>query len=176
MIPTRMIGPAALDCYRVITPVYAGTPKSGMGAANKGGRFNRPGQEALYLSMDQPTALAEYKQDNPWLQPGTICTFFVNSLNFADLSAGYDPARWPVLWASYTADWRNLWFDKKIVPPTWDMADEVLALGLDGIIFPSQALHGGVNLVVYDSSSRAASELDVYDPDGNLAKIRPSGP
>ncbi len=74
-------------CYRVISLAYAGAPLSGMGAARQGGRFNRPGQEALYLSLDETTALAEYKQDNPWLRPGTICTFFVRGLRVADLSA-----------------------------------------------------------------------------------------
>ncbi|WP_413726924.1 hypothetical protein [Sodalis sp. RH16] len=39
------------------------------------------------MSADKVTALAEYKQDNPWLQPGTICTLlrlyfaFVTSLS-----------------------------------------------------------------------------------------------
>jgi RES domain-containing protein len=37
----------------------------GMGAARRGGRFNRPSQEAQYLSMDEVTALAEHKQDDP---------------------------------------------------------------------------------------------------------------
>ena len=78
--------------YRVIVPVFAGTPRSGMGAARQGGRFNRPGQEALYLSSDSATALDEYQQDNPWLPPGVICTFFVDALRVADLSAGFDPA------------------------------------------------------------------------------------
>jgi hypothetical protein len=73
----------AVACYRVISPAYAGTPLSGIGAARQGGRFNRPGQEALYLSMDEASALAEYKQDNPWLPPGTICTFFVRGLRVA---------------------------------------------------------------------------------------------
>lgn len=54
--------------YRVIVPRYAGAPLSGQGAARQGGRFNRPGQEALYLSLDEAAALAEYQQDNPWLQ------------------------------------------------------------------------------------------------------------
>jgi hypothetical protein len=56
-------------------------PLSSMGAARQGGRFNRPGQEALYLARDAATALAEDKQDNPWLRPGTICTFFVQGLS-----------------------------------------------------------------------------------------------
>lgn len=159
--------------YRVIVPAYAGTPLSGMGAARQGGRFNRPDQEALYLALDESTALAEYKQDNPWLRPGTICTFFVNGLRVADLSAGFDPDRWPPLWADYTVDWRAEWFDKSVEPPTWYMADDVVAAGLDGILFPSQAKSGGTNLVIYRSSSRPAAQLRVYDPDGALQRVTP---
>lgn len=44
--------------YRIISPVWASVPLSGMGAARQGGRFNRLGQEALYLSRDEATALA----------------------------------------------------------------------------------------------------------------------
>src|SRR5690606_36596376 len=67
MIPAITLGKAEEEAYyRVITRVSAGTPLSGAGAARQGGRFNRPGQVALYLSTDEATALAEYKQDNPW--------------------------------------------------------------------------------------------------------------
>jgi RES domain-containing protein len=160
-------------CYRVIAPAYADTPLSGMGAARQGGRFNRPGQEALYLAMDEITALAEYKQDNPWLPPGTICTFFVRDLRVADLSAGFDSNRWPPLWADFDLDWRAEWFGKGNEPPTWYMADDAVAAGLDGILFPSQAHSGGVNLAIYQSSSRPAAQLRVYDPDRALQKIKP---
>jgi len=105
MIEARLGQAEPLACYRVISPAYAGTPLSGMGAARRGGRFNRPGQEALYLAMDEATALAEYQQDNPWLPPGTICTFFVQGLRVADLAAGFDPERWPPLWADFAVDW-----------------------------------------------------------------------
>jgi len=44
---------------------------------------------------------------------------------------------------------------------------------LDGILFPSQACPGGINLVVYRSSTRPAAQLRVYDPDGTLQKIAP---
>lgn len=162
---------AALACYRVIAPAYARTPLSGMGAAKRGGRFNRPGQEALYLSMNQATALAEYQQDNPWLPPGTICTFFVQHMRVADFSAGFDPANWTRLWADFAVDWRAECFAKGIEPPTWYMADDVVSEGLDGIAFPSQALPGGTNLVIYASSSRTSSQLRVYDPDGTLSAI-----
>ena len=79
--------------YRVIVPAYAKIPYSGMGAARRGGRFNRPGQEALYLSCDEP-------------------------------------------------------------------------------LFPSQAQAGSVNLVIYDSSRRSRSELEIYDPDSRLSNTQ----
>lgn len=163
--------------YRVIVPAYAHLPYSGMGAARRGGRFNRPGQEALYLSIDEPTALAEYRQDNPWLPPGTICTFFIDCLQVADLRAGFDPDRWTSLWADYDVDWRAEWFGRATEPPTWYMADDVVAAGLDGILFPSQTQAGSMNLVIYESSRRSRSELEIYDPESRLANTaqRPSG-
>jgi len=171
-MPARKLG-ADDDavCYRVIAPVYAGTPLSGMGAARQGGRFNRPGQEALYLSMNEATALAEYKQDNPWLPPGTICTFFVRNMQVMDFSAGFTPEHWPPLWADFAVDWRAEWFGKATEPPTWYMADDVVAAGFDGLLFPSQAHPGGVNLVIYRSSTRATEQLCVYDPHATLPRV-----
>ena len=174
MIPTVVLGQAEEETYyRVITPAYAGTPLSGAGAARQGGRFNRPGQEALYLSTDTATALAEYKQDIPWLPPGTICTFFISKLRVADFSTGFNKENWPTLWSDYSVDWRAEWFGKSIEPPTWYMADDVLTAGLDGLLFPSQAHPRGTNLVIYQSSLRSAKQLRVYDPNGDLRKLTP---
>mgnify|MGYP001394985280 FL=1 len=59
MIPVAILGEGKAQAfYRIISPAYAGMPLSGMGAARQGGRFNRPGQEARYLAMDEATALA----------------------------------------------------------------------------------------------------------------------
>ncbi|WP_429008470.1 RES domain-containing protein [Roseixanthobacter psychrophilus] len=43
--------------HRYLTPKWAFVPTSGAGAAIDGGRFNRPGVEALYLSRAPQTAL-----------------------------------------------------------------------------------------------------------------------
>jgi len=48
--------------YRVHTPKWAYSLTSGAGASMHGGRANRPGIQALYLSLELETALAEYKQ------------------------------------------------------------------------------------------------------------------
>lgn len=42
--------------YRFIVPRWSHAPTSGAGAAVKGGRFNRPRLEALYLSQTAETA------------------------------------------------------------------------------------------------------------------------
>jgi len=41
--------------HRYLTPKWAFLPTSGAGAAIDGGRFNRPGVEALYLSRSAQT-------------------------------------------------------------------------------------------------------------------------
>jgi len=47
----RPLQPAQIF-YRFNTPRWAYRPTSGAGAAKVGGRFNRPGVDALYLSRD----------------------------------------------------------------------------------------------------------------------------
>ena len=64
-------------------------------------------------------------------------------------------------------------FGRAIEPPTWYMADDVVAAGLDGILFPSQARPGGTNLVIYGSSLRPAAQLAAYDPDNRLSATVP---
>jgi len=53
------------------------------------------------------------------------------------LGWGFNPERWPPLWADFAVDWRAEWFGKGNEPPTWYMADDVVDAGLDGILFPS---------------------------------------
>jgi RES domain-containing protein len=58
--------------YRMPTPRWSWAPTSGDGAAGQGGRLNRKGTPALYLSADTQTAIAEYKQASALVPPGTL--------------------------------------------------------------------------------------------------------
>ena len=69
--------PPGTTLFRAHTPPWASRPTSGAGAATRGGRFNREGVEALYLSLDEVTALREYQQTSPFLPPCTICSYTV---------------------------------------------------------------------------------------------------
>lgn len=68
----RPLQPAEIF-YRVLTPRWAMAPTSGAGAAKHGGRFNRQGIAALYLSRALTTAAAEYQQDQSLMPPGYAC-------------------------------------------------------------------------------------------------------
>jgi RES domain-containing protein len=151
-------------------------PTSGAGAAAKGGRFNRPGIEAVYLSFDVATALAEYKQDKPFIPPGTLASFTAKAV-VADVGAYLqDPTGWNPLWADWNCNWRSLWFDQHIQPPSWDLGDIVIAAGLGGSRFPSAMNPGGWNVVLYPSAFDPADGLACVDPDALLKNVRRAAP
>jgi RES domain-containing protein len=63
--------------HRYLTPKWAFLPLSGAGAAMDGGRFNRPGVEALYLSRAPQTALDEYRQGATITPPATLAAYLI---------------------------------------------------------------------------------------------------
>lgn len=71
----KIIALKNLPCYRLHTPKWAITPTSGTGAATQGGRANRKGLEALYLSLEPATAVAEFQQRSPFLPPGLLVSY-----------------------------------------------------------------------------------------------------
>jgi RES domain-containing protein len=125
------------------------------------------------LAADVETAIAEFKQSSPVLQPGTIVSYSVSLRQVADFSSGFDPAQWHPIWEDFFCDWRKLVLDK-IEPPSWVAADMVLAAGFQGVLFPSAANKGGVNLVVYTGQLGAGDELVVNDPQGDLPRDQSS--
>jgi RES domain-containing protein len=152
------------------TPRWATAPTSGAGAAAHGGRANRPGIPALYLALEPQTAIREYQQLSPLMPPGTLVSYTVQVAPVIDFRGGYDAARWPGLWEEFHCDWRELWFNQRVEPPSWVLADEALAAGAKGILFASTLAAGGSNLVVFNEHLTVADTLQVYDPVGALPK------
>ena len=171
MILTEL-GP--LTAYRMHTPRWATAPTSGAGAAAHGGRANRPGVSALYLALEPETAVREYQQLSPLMPPGTLVSYTVRLAPVVDFRAGYDATRWHDLWEEFVCDWRELWFNQRVEPPSWVLADEALAAGAKGILFASTLAAGGTNLVVFNGQLTAEDMLQVYDPAGALPKNQDS--
>lgn len=103
--------PPGTTLFRAHTPQWASRPTSGAGAAAKGGRFNREGVEALYLSLEEATALREYQQTSPFLPPCTMCSYTVALRELVDLRQLHRGEPWDELWHDWREDWRHLKFD-----------------------------------------------------------------
>lgn len=163
--------------YRATLPRWSVDPASGAGAARRGGRFNRPRVEAVYLSFDPNTALLEYRQVSPLLRPVTICEFLVAAQRVVDLNQFLaDPSGWDSLWAEWNIDWRREAFVLHRDPPTWDLGDMVLEAGYHGILFPSTVSPGGQNLVLYPEHFGEEASLSVLDPQDDLPRDQSSWP
>lgn len=162
------LGPG--NYYRYLTPKWAYLPLSGAGATRGGGRFNRPGVEALYLSAEPDTALAEYRQGSILPNPATLAAYQIELAEVVDLSAGYDPAHYSALWAEWGCDWRWIARVEHKTPPSWRLGDEAISSGARALLFPSTHRAGGTNLVVFNANLTAGDRLAVHDPDGMLPK------
>ena len=155
------------SAYRVHVPRWATAPTSGAGAAQHGGRLNRVGIPALYLALEEATALKEYRQLSTLMPPGLIVSYVVSLTTVVDFRHGYS-ADWDSIWQEMNCDWRRLWFNQRVEPPSWLLGDLALEAGASGILFPSAVNPGGVNLVVYTDSLDGQDRINAYDPDGLL--------
>jgi RES domain-containing protein len=160
--------------HRYLTPRWSFRPTSGAGAAIGGGRFNRPGAEALYLARAPQTALDEYRQGASITPPATLVAYLVSLDDVVDLSAGYDPDYWSPDWADWDCPWRRIARIDGGTPPSWELGDILMARGRTGLLFPSLRHAGGVNLVVFTANLAAEDKVAVHDPDGRLPRDQAS--
>lgn len=170
MITSQLARPVTL--YRANTPRYAYMPLSGAGAAKGGGRFNRRGIEALYVSLELETAVAEYRQTSPLLPPLTLCSYIAELGPLVDVRRVAEGG-WDALWQDWNTPWRHL-VAEHIEPPSWVLGDLVRDAGHAGIIFPSTVRAGGTNVVLFLDSFGAADRIDVHDPLHTLPKDQSS--
>lgn len=161
---------AGTPLFRAHNPRWSFQPLSGAGAAHAGGRFNRPGTAALYTSLEEATSAAEYRQDNDLTEPYLLVAYVANLPDLVDLRLlddGWDP-----LWNDWACDWREMFVDGT-EPPSWNLSDAVLVASEVGIIFPSIAHRGGLNVVLF--TDRLQPEwLEPNDPNGLLPRDQSS--
>jgi len=157
--------------WRLLTVQWQRHPYAS-GSHGTGGRWNAVGQIALYLSRDHATAISEYHQS--LVRPGTLVGYDVAADRIADLTdqdrlagAGIDSG---VLYAP----WRTIYAIDRGVPPSWTLAEQLIADGAQGALVPSVQHRGGVNLVLWrwhpagDTGEGAAIRL--LDPHGDITR------
>lgn len=168
MILTAIVSKA----FRVHDPKWSFAPVSGAGAARYGGRANRQGVKALYLSLELETALAEYQRLDTLMPPALMVGYEVKIDPVVDFRGGYTSA-WDPIWRDFACDWRSLVFNDKIEPPSWVIGDLVLAAGAKGILFDS-LVTDGTNLVLYNDALETTDVVQPYDPNHALPRDQSS--
>jgi RES domain-containing protein len=162
------LGPDA-RFYRALVPRWAYMPKSGAGAAGVGGRFNRPGVEALYLAATAEAALLEYQAESDILPPAIVATYLVTADPIVDLSGGYEPEHWSPIWAEAYCNWKRIAFLEEVEPASWVIGDLVREAACAGIVYPS-ARDGTHQCLVLYPELADLFRLQVHDPDGLLPR------
>jgi RES domain-containing protein len=165
------------QAFRAHHPGWAFAPASGEGAAIHGGRFNRKGRNALYTSLSMQTAWTEAQQAFPFkAQPVTLCTYDVDCDHIEDLTDASTLARLVVNPADLASPWEDL-AGRGLAPPSWTLADRLIAGGASGIIVPSFASRVGTgarNVVFWDWSDRPPHRVRVIDDQQRLPRDRSS--
>lgn len=159
--------------FRAHNPAWADTPTSGFGASQKGGRFNRQGVEALYLSLKYEVAVREASQGFAQkMQPLTIVQYELDCDDIVDLREPEEQARWGAPMDVLRSPWELLAARGSPVP-TWELADRMQAAGVAGILVQSFALgarKGDTNLVLWKWGPTPPHKCVEIDDEGRLKK------
>jgi RES domain-containing protein len=151
----------------MLAPRWAFDPLSGAGAARAGGRWNAPGQTALYLSDSHATAIAEYQQDLP--RPGTLTAYDVNAQDILDLA---DPSVRRTIGVDepfLRQPWKYVRDVERQRPQCWDFVAAATAAGWQGLHVPSVQA-SGTNLVLWRWNETGTPVVQHIDPLGDLPR------
>jgi RES domain-containing protein len=162
---TFPLGPLATASWRMIDPRRQTAPFSGEGARLYGGRWNMKGWPALYLALDHATAIAEYHRG--LMRPGTLVPYRLDAQRIADCTADT-----PRIAEALACRWEKIAREDGVVPPSWALAQELIAAGAEGALVPSVQNPGGTNLVLWRwHDARTGGEgaaLELLDPEAAL--------
>jgi RES domain-containing protein len=143
--------------FRVLKPRYAHQPLSGEGAKLVGGRFNRLGQPALYLSADPQTAYAEYTQ-TLYDRPGLLCSYDVDLAPVFDLTDSDTVAALGVSIADLAGRWLGV-----PDPPSQRLAERLVGEGWSGAVYRSAQRPEGTNLVAWRWADVPPGKVSLVD-------------
>jgi RES domain-containing protein len=149
-------------------PRWAHAPLSGEGAGRFGGRWNAPGQKAIYAAREMSTAFAEYNQ-NLVQHPATIAQLKLTGAKLADLTDPTVLARLGIDPSVHDCQWRAA-LDEGEVPETHRLSKRLLREGYDGVIYPSAMSRGGSCVALWRWNSKGLPALEVVDPESRLPK------
>ena len=174
-------GPAAWTrfqgvAYRAHKPRRSWLPLSGEGARRNGGRFNRIGVPALYLSLSPLTAIREAFPTGRF-QPITLCAYEIDAQPIFDAVNPQARKAYAVTDRDLGArGWRRGMLGD-VIPASQALADRLVAAGFVGMrvrSFAASAEPDDLNLVFWRWSDRGSSRVVVIDDEGRLLPLLPA--
>ena len=174
-VKTVDIPPTVL--FRAVSLEYYHKGLSPAGARKASGRFNAHGVSAIYLAFDYTIALAEYYGAEP-PTPVVLLPVTVQAKDVIEITSKV--GNWPLVWRDWECDWK-LARDRIAagVPnafcSSWQCGADALKRNCSGIIFPSQQVSGGKNLVLFpEDTAPGRLDIKVHDPLGEILKANPA--
>ncbi len=159
--------------WRAHHPRWSFEPTSGDGSARYGGRFNRVGLPSLYTSLRLETAWLEAQQGFPFkAQPMTICGYAVDCDDIADLTDAAARQALGIDAPDLACAWEDM-ASRGATPPSWALADRLIAAGFAGIVVPSFATGAtavDVNAVFWIWADDPPHQVRVIDDLGRLPR------
>lgn len=154
--------------FRAMVPRWSVAPLSGNGAARYGGRFNKIGYPALYLSSEPEIAWAESANSSLILPPRMICSYQISIAKVVDFRSGYDPETWSVEWSAWDCDWKNAKAYHHEDPISWILSEECIASGASALLYPSIKDSDSTNIVIFLANLDEGDEIEFHDPNRDL--------
>ena len=122
-------------------------------------------------------AWTEAQQAFPFkAQPVTLCAYAIDCADIADITDPQSCTDLEIASSDLACAWENL-ADRGLTPPSWTLADRLIATGIAGIVVPSFASAAGPgarNVVFWDWAKSGQHQVRVIDDLMRLPRDRMS--